>query len=84
MDLPELKAVWNKVLDAIEQENRIAWLSFFDARLVSLENDRLLIDFTDSDKFSGGSDFQEVRKRYVRLLQDKIQEITEVKMEVVW
>ena len=38
MELLEFKRVWNDVLDELEATNRIAWLAFFDARLVSLEN----------------------------------------------
>ena len=44
MELLELKSVWNDVLDELEATNRIAWLAFFDARLVSLEEKVLTLD----------------------------------------
>jgi hypothetical protein len=35
MQLAELKNRWNEVLDLLLLEDRIAWIAFFDARLVS-------------------------------------------------
>ena len=34
LELSTIKNRWNEVLDLLEQENRVAWLAFFDARLV--------------------------------------------------
>ena len=39
--LETLKASWNQVLDAILEVDRVAWLLWFDARLVKLEGDVL-------------------------------------------
>jgi hypothetical protein len=61
MQLVELKARWNEVLDLLLLEDRIAWIAFFDARLVSYENKQLTLDFADSQKFSGPHDFKAVR-----------------------
>jgi hypothetical protein len=36
MDLESIKGQWNHVLDYLLDHDRIAWLAFFDARLVSL------------------------------------------------
>lgn len=77
LDLSKLKMVWNEVLDELEKSNRIAWLAYFDARLVSLEQDQLLLSFADAAKFGGAHDFQQARKLSLRqALQDAIQEVT--------
>jgi hypothetical protein len=57
MDLTELKANWNQVLDELERANRVSWLIFFDARLVSLEGNKLTIDFLDRTKLAANHDF---------------------------
>lgn len=57
MDLSGLKANWNDVLDELEKTNRVAWLIFFDARLVSLIGDKLTIDFLDRTKLAANHDF---------------------------
>ena len=62
LDLPTLKNRWNEVLDLLERENRIAWLAFFDARLVSLDNNNLKLSFVDAEKLSGAHDYSYVRK----------------------
>ena len=62
LDLSTLKRRWNEVLDLLERENRIAWLAFFDARLVSLDNNNLKLSFVDAEKLSGAHDYAYVRK----------------------
>ena len=61
MQLEDIKSRWNEVLDLLLEIDRITWLSFFDARLVSFENNQLTLDFADSQKFSGPHDFKAVR-----------------------
>ena len=61
MELAEIKSRWNDVLDLLERENRVAWLAFFDARLVSYENNQLTLDFADSQKFANPHDFKKTR-----------------------
>jgi hypothetical protein len=61
MDLAQIKEQWNLVLDLLLEKDRIAWLAFFDARLVSYENQQLTLDFADSQKFSGPHDFKATR-----------------------
>ena len=61
MQLADLKNRWNEVLDLLLLEDRIAWIAFFDARLVSYENNCLTLDFSDSQKFSGPHDFKAAR-----------------------
>ena len=60
--LETLKASWNQVLDAVLEEDRVAWLLWFDARLVKLEGDVLEVSFADSEKFSGDHDYKSARK----------------------
>ncbi|KGA21154.1 hypothetical protein GM51_3710 [freshwater metagenome] len=61
MDLAQLKIQWNDVLDQLLEQDRIAWLAFFDARLVAYEDDQLTLDFADSQKFANPHDFKKVR-----------------------
>ena len=61
MDLNQIKSRWNEVLDLLLEKDRITWLAFFDARLVSYENNCLTLDFSDSQKFSGPHDFKAAR-----------------------
>ena len=61
MQLEDLKSRWNEVLDLLLEIDRITWLSFFDARLVSFENNQLTLDFADSQKFANPHDFKKTR-----------------------
>ena len=62
MELAEIKSRWNDVLDLLERENRVAWLAFFDARLVSLNNNELKLSFIDAEKLSGAHNYDQLRK----------------------
>lgn len=62
LNLQGIKARWNEVLDLVERENRVAWLAFFDARLVDFDNNQLKLSFVDAEKLSGMHDFTAVRK----------------------
>ena len=61
MQLEEIKKRWNEVLDLLLEKDRITWLAFFDARLVSFENNQLTLDFADSQKFANPHDFKKTR-----------------------
>ena len=61
MQLEDIKSRWNEVLDLLLEKDRITWLSFFDARLVSFENNQLTLDFADSQKFANPHDFKKTR-----------------------
>ena len=61
MDLDQIKSSWNEVLDSLLDQNRVAWIAFFDARLVSFENNELTLDFSDSQKFANPHDFKKTR-----------------------
>jgi len=58
MQLEEIKNRWNEVLDLLLEKDRVTWLAFFDARLVSFENNQLTLDFADSQKFANPHDFK--------------------------
>ena len=82
--MENLKPQWNAVLDSLLDSNRIAWLAFFDARLVSLEAEVLTINFSDSQKFGGDHDFAIARNpEHFAQLIDSIKEVTGTCLEVV-
>ena len=84
LDLQCLKDRWNEVLDALEQENRIAWLAFFDARLVSFDNNQLKLSFVDAEKLSGAHDYSYVRKDSHRAaLEQAVNEIFGVSVVII-
>ena len=61
MELDQIKSRWNEVLDLLLEKDRITWLAFFDARLVSYQNNELILDFADSQKFANSHDFKQTR-----------------------
>ena len=61
MQLEDIKSRWNEVLDLLLEKDRVTWLAFFDARLVSFENNQLTLDFADSQKFANPHDFKKTR-----------------------
>ena len=50
MEIEQIRSRWNDVLDTLESHNRIAWIAYFDARLISFEDGLLTLDFSDSLK----------------------------------
>ena len=72
LTLADLRQRWNEVLDLVESRDRVVWIAYFDARLDSLENGRLALDFRDSNKLATGHDYQEARLRHRSLLQSAI------------
>lgn len=84
LDLQSIKDRWNEVLDKLERENRIAWLVFFDARLVSFDNNQLKLSFVDAEKLSGAHDYSYVRKDSHRAaLECAIKEIFGVSIAII-
>ena len=84
LDLQCLKDCWNEVLDTLERENRIAWLAFFDARLVSFDNNQLKLSFVDAEKLSGAHDYSYVRKDSHRAaLESAVKEIFGVTIAII-
>jgi hypothetical protein len=84
ISLADLKLQWNQVLDALLDADRIAWLAFFDARLVSLNDGKLLLSFIDPQKFGGDHNFKSVRKpEHTAKLAYAIKEVTGLNLEVI-
>lgn len=84
MELNELKSKWNEILFALEAQNRVAWLTFFDARLAKLEGALLTLDFSDPEKFAGGHSYADARAKFAPLLSEVIKDITGVTLEITW
>ena len=84
MELNELKGIWNDVLFALESKNRVAWLTFFDARLASLNDNSLQLDFSDPEKFSGNHSYSDARAKFAPMLAEIIKEITGETLEISW
>ncbi len=77
MELAQLKARWNEVLDDLEAHDRIAWLALFDGRLASLESDVLTLDFSDVTKFVNPHGFERDRRpRFTSALESAITRVT--------
>ena len=84
LTIADIKSHWNEVLDAVLETDRIAWLAFFDARLVSIADGVLTINFSDPAKFSGDHNFSMARNpRHLQLLQEKFLEIFGFSVEVL-
>jgi hypothetical protein len=84
VELADLKNKWNQVLFALEARNRVAWLTFFDARLANLESGILKLDFSDSEKFSGNHSYLDTRTKFAPMLIEVIKEITGEPLEITW
>jgi hypothetical protein len=83
MELVELKQSWNEILDELERSNRVAWLVFFDARLVSLTGSVLTIDFLDRNKLAAGHDFEShISANQLTALQQAISTILKVDLSI--
>ena len=83
MELVEIRAQWNEVLDALESENRVAWIVYFDARLSSFENGILTLDFSDSRKFATSHEYSETRPNLKSALQAAIKSTIGMDVEIV-
>ena len=80
----EIKERWNDVLDIVLESDRIVWLAFFDARIVSVENGVITLNFSDPQKFSGDHDFSMARNpRHISLLQGAIERVFGQSLEIV-
>ncbi len=84
MELDQIKQRWNEVLDLLLESNRIAWLAFFDARLISYQNNQLTLDFADSQKFANAHDFKEVRNpAHTQALIDAIKTVLGIQPAII-
>lgn len=83
LTIVEIKERWNDVLDIVLESDRIAWLAFFDARIVSVENGVITLNFSDPQKFSGDHNFSMARNpRHIALLQGAIVRVLGESLEI--
>ncbi len=82
IDLASLRSRWNEVLDLLESDDRIAWLVFFDARLASLEQNVLSLDFSDARKFASSHEFDAIRPKHKESLAAAIKDVFEVELMI--
>lgn len=82
LTLADLRSRWNEVLDILEKNDRIIWMAFFDARLASLEESVLTLDYSDSAKFGGAHGYSSTRVKQQEILQEAIKEIFNVELEI--
>ena len=83
MDLSQLRQHWNSVLDQLESIDRIAWISFFDARLAEFDGQTLSLDFSDSRKFGSAHEYSEVRDRQIATLKSVITQVLGIDVEIL-
>ena len=82
MELVEIRAQWNQVLDALESTNRVAWIAYFDARLSSYHNGILTLDFSDSRKFATSHEYVETRPNLKSALVEAIRSTLGINVEI--
>jgi hypothetical protein len=83
MDLAQLRQQWNSVLDQLESIDRVAWISFFDARLAEFDGHTLHLDFTDSRKFGSAHEYSQIRDRQIATLKSVIKEVLGIEIEIL-
>jgi hypothetical protein len=81
-ELSELRSRWNDVLDYVEREDRVVWLAFFDARLASLEQGVLTLDFSDSRKFGAAHEYSQSRERHKKILITAISRVAHIDVQI--
>ena len=82
MELEQIRAQWNQVLDTLESENRVAWIAYFDARLSKYENGTLTLDFSDSRKFATSHEYSETRPNLKAALISSIDQVLGITVEI--
>lgn len=82
MELEQIRNRWNDVLDTLESHNRIAWIAYFDARLISFDKGLLTLDFSDSRKFATSHEYSETRPNLKAALVTSIEEVLGMTMEI--
>lgn len=82
MEIEQIRSRWNDVLDSLEANNRIAWIAYFDARLISFNDGLLLLDFSDSRKFATSHEYSETRPNLKAALISSIEEVLGIKVEI--
>ena len=83
MELEQIRAQWNQVLDELESTNRIAWIAYFDARLSSFNDGVLALDFSDSRKFATSHEYSETRPNLKSALVQAIKATIGIDVEII-
>jgi hypothetical protein len=82
MEIEQIRSRWNDVLDNLESHNRIAWIAYFDARLISFEDGLLTVDFSDSRKFATSHEYSETRPNLKAALVSAIHEVLGLAVDI--
>jgi hypothetical protein len=82
MEIEQIRTRWNDVLDNLESHNRIAWIAYFDARLISFVDGILTLDFSDSRKFATSHEYSETRPNLKAALISSIDQVLGITVEI--
>ena len=82
MEIEQIRSHWNDVLDALESHNRIAWIAYFDARLISFQDGVITLDFSDSRKFATSHEYSETRPNLKAALIASIDQVLGFTVEI--
>jgi len=82
MEIEQIRSRWNDVLDILESHNRVAWIAYFDARLISFEDGLLTLDFSDSRKFATSHEYSETRPNLKAALVSAIHEVLGLSVDI--
>ena len=82
MEIEQIRSRWNDVLDDLESHNRIAWIAYFDARLISFQDGVITLDFSDSRKFATSHDYSETRPNLKAALIASIDQVLGLTVEI--
>jgi hypothetical protein len=82
LSLPELRAQWNRVLDHLESQDRIAWIAYFDARLADFDGQILTLDFSDARKLAGGHEYSPARIKLENSLKASLLEVLGINIDI--
>lgn len=82
MEIELIRSRWNDVLDDLESHNRIAWIAYFDARLISFQDGVITLDFSDSRKFATSHEYSETRPNLKAALIASIDKVLGLKVEI--
>ena len=82
MEIEQIRSRWNDVLDDLESHNRIAWIAYFDARLISFRDGVITLDFSDSRKFATSHEYSETRPNLKAALIASIDQVLGLTVEI--
>jgi hypothetical protein len=82
MEIEQIRSRWNDVLDNLESHNRVAWIAYFDARLISFQDGVITLDFSDSRKFATSHEYSETRPNLKAALITSIDLVLGLKVEI--